>query len=143
MPGTQQDVQIAVRPEDFFKVITHYEDYPKFLDEMEEVQLLSRTGNTAEVRFSVNLIKRVTYTLLLTEDAPHSVRWRLKEGPFKVSNGSWDLEELSDGSTRAHYDIEVKVAAFVPKSVSSRIVGKTVPALLAAFKGRAEALYSL
>jgi len=143
MPGTQQDVQIAVRPEDFFKVITAYEDYPQFLDEMEDVKLLSRTGNVAEVQFSVNLIKRVTYTLLLTENAPNSVRWRLKEGPFKVSNGSWDLEALPDGSTRALYDIEVKVAAFVPKSVSSRIVGKTVPALLAAFKGRAEGLYSL
>ena len=143
MPGTQQDVQIAVRPEDFFKVITAYEDYPQFLDEMEDVKLLSRTGNVAEVQFSANLIKRVTYTLLLTENAPNSVRWRLKEGPFKVSNGSWDLEALPDGSTRALYDIEVKVAAFVPKSVSSRIVGKTVPALLAAFKGRAEGLYSL
>ena len=85
----------------------------------------------------------MTYTLLLVENAPNSVTWSLKEGPFKVSNGSWTLERLSDGSTRAQYEVEVKVAAFVPKSVSSRIVGKTVPALLAAFKGRAESLHSL
>lgn len=143
MAGTQQEVQIAVRPEDFFKVITAYEHYPSFLDEMEEVKVISRTGTTAEVQFTVQLIKRVTYTLLLTESAPNAVSWRLKEGPFKVSTGSWALEELNDGSTRALYEIEVKVAAFVPKSVSSRIVGKTVPALLASFKARAESLYSL
>ena len=143
MPGTQQEIHIAVRPEDFFKVITDYEDYPNFLAEMEDAKLLSRTGNTAEVRFSVQLIKRVNYTLILTENAPHSVSWRLKEGPFKISNGSWTLSEREDGSTHAQYEVEVKVAAFVPKSVSSRIVGKTVPALLAAFKSKAEGLYSL
>ena len=143
MAGTEQEVQIAVRPEDFFRVITAYEDYPSFLEEMEDAKLLSRTDNTAEVEFSVHLIKRLKYTLILTETAPYSVSWRLKEGPFKVSNGSWVLEELADGSTRAQYAVEVKVAAFVPKSVSTRIVGKTVPALLASFKARAEALYSL
>ena len=142
MPGTQQEVQISVSPEDFFGVITDYESYPEFLDEMEDAKVLSRSGNTSEVQFTVQLIKRVTYTLVLIENRPESVTWSLKEGPFKVSNGSWYLERLSDGSTRAQYEVEVKVAAFVPKSVSSRIVGKTVPALLAAFKGRAEMLHS-
>ena len=141
MPGTQQDVQISVRPQDFFKVIVAYEEYPDFLSDMETVKLLSRNNNTAEVQFTVNLIKRVTYTLILTEDEPNSVSWRLKEGPFKISNGRWTLTETPDGNTHALYDIEVKVAAFVPKSVSSRIVGKTVPALLQSFKARAEQLY--
>ena len=143
MPGTQQEVQIAVSPEDFFGVITNYESYPEFLDEMEDAKVLARSGNTSEVQFTVQLIKRVTYTLLLVENKPNSVTWSLKEGPFKVSNGGWKLERMSNGSTRAHYTIEVKVAAFVPNSVSSRIVGKTVPALLAAFKDRAESLHSL
>lgn len=142
MAGAEQEVQIGVSPADFFKVVTDYESYPEFLDEMESVKLLSRSGNTAEVQFTVNLIKRVTYTLLLTETEPTSVTWRLKEGPFKVSNGSWILQPTPDGGTHARYSVEVKVAAFVPKSVSSRIVGKTVPALLASFKGRAEKLHS-
>ena len=143
MAGVAQSVHIAVRPEDFFSVITAYEEYPAFLEEMERATLLSRDGNIAEVQFSVNLIKRVTYTLILTENPPYSVRWTLKEGPFKVSNGSWTLKEQADGSTHADYAIEVKVAAFVPKSVSSRIVGQTVPALLASFKSRAEGRFSL
>ena len=142
MPGTQQDIHIAVRPEDFFSVITDYEHYPEFLDEMEAVKLLSRIGDTAEVQFSVNLIKRITYTLILTENEPLSLTWKLKEGPFKISNGSWTLKRTADGHTHAHYAIEVKVAAFVPKSISSRIVGTTVPALLNAFKARAETLHS-
>ncbi len=143
MAGVEKTVQVAVRPEDFFSVVTAYEEYPEFLSEMERTTVLSRSGNTAEVQFSVNLIKRVTYTLILTETPPYSVRWTLKEGPFKVSNGSWTLKELPDGSTEALYAVEVKVAAFVPKSVSSRIVGQTVPALLASFKSRAEQRFSI
>ena len=141
MPGTQQQIDIAVSPENFFKVISDYECYPEFLADMEEATVLSRGDGVAVVRFTVNLIKRFTYTLTLVEQAPHSVTWSLKEGPFKVSNGKWALETLPDGNTHATYEVEVKVAAFVPKAISSKLVGKTVPALLNAFKTRAETLY--
>lgn len=142
MPGTQQTIDIGVSPEAFFDVITDYERYPHILDEMEDAKVLSRTGNTADVRFSVNLFKRVTYTLTLVEDKPRSVSWSLKEGPFKVSNGRWDLQPTGSGHTRAAYTVEVEVAAFVPRSVSNRIVGKTVPKLLASFKAHAEGLHT-
>jgi len=142
MPGTQQTIDIGVSPDAFFDVITDYERYPQILDEMEDATVLSRTGNTAEVRFSVHLFKRVTYALTLVENKPKSVAWSLKEGPFKVSNGRWDLQPTSSGHTRATYMVEVEVAAFVPKSVSNRIVGKTVPKLLASFKGHAERLHT-
>ena len=119
-------------------MITDYASYPEFLADMEEATILSRNDGVADVRFTVNLIKRVTYTLTLVEKAPHSLTWSLKEGPFKVSDGQWALEALPNGHTRALYEVEVKVAAFVPKAISSKLVGKTVPALLAAFKSRAE-----
>ena len=69
MAGTEQEVRIGVSPADFFKVVTDYESYPEFLDEMEGVKVPCRAA--AEVQFTVNLIKRVTYTLLLTETEPH------------------------------------------------------------------------
>ncbi|MGB0641381.1 MAG: type II toxin-antitoxin system RatA family toxin [Myxococcota bacterium] len=141
MAGTEQEVRIAVSPEDFFTVIADYASYPEFLSEMEEATVLSRGNGVADVRFTVNLIKRVTYTLTLVENPPLLMEWSLKEGPFKVSDGRWKLERLPNGHTLARYQVEVKVAAFVPKSISSRMVGKTVPALLASFKARAEGLY--
>ena len=118
--------------------MTDYRLYPEFLDEMEAVKVSS----AVPLRFIHGEPHQAeTYTLLLTETEPTSVL-KLKEGPFKVSNGSWILQPTPDGGTHARYSVEVKVAAFVPKSVSSRIVGKTVPALLASFKGRAEKLHA-
>jgi coenzyme Q-binding protein COQ10 len=140
MAATEQSVRVNVPPEAFYKVIADYESYPDILPEMEFAQILERTNNTVTARFTINLIKRVSYTLKLVEDDPQGLSWSLVEGPFKKNSGGWRLERTDDGGTLAHYSVEVNVGLFVPKSVSNRLVGKTLPALLAHFKKRAESL---
>jgi ribosome-associated toxin RatA of RatAB toxin-antitoxin module len=139
--GAEQEIRVAVTPEAFFAVISDYERYPEFLPDMESAEVLSRREGHVEARFTANFIKRISYTLRLEERAPTFMEWSLIEGPFKVSDGGWRLERLADGGTLARYRIEVQVNAFVPKSVSTRIVATTVPALLKAFKERAEAIH--
>ncbi len=140
MPGAQQSIRINVTPEVFFGVITDYEAYPDILPEMESAEILSRENGVTTARFTLNLIKRVTYTLRLVEVPHEGLSWSLVEGPFKVNSGHWRLESLDGGCTMAHYAVEVKVGVFVPASITNRMVGKTLPALLAAFKGWAEDL---
>ena len=141
MAGAEREIQVAVSPEDFFSVIADYERYPDFLPDMESVEVLSRAEERVEARFTATFLKRVSYTLEIVERAPNAMDWSLIEGPFKVSDGSWRLERLADGGTLARYSIEVQLHSFVPKSLSTPVVAKTVPALLEAFKARAEALY--
>lgn len=138
MAGARRSIEIDATPEQVFAVITDYEAYPEILDEMESAHVVSRTENTVEADFTINLIKRVSYTLLLTETPPFHLEWRTVKGPFKSNTGSWTLERKPDGFTRAHYEVEVTVGVFVPKTISNRIVGRTLPALLDAFKRRAE-----
>jgi coenzyme Q-binding protein COQ10 len=140
MPGAQQSIHVAVDPETFFGVITDYEAYPEVLPDMEFAEIVARDGGVTTARFTINLIKRVSYTLRLVERPHEGLSWSLVEGPFKVNSGSWSLERLDDGSTLAHYAVEVKVGVFVPGSITNRLVGKTLPALLEAFKQRAESL---
>jgi len=126
---------------DFFSVIRDYEKYPEFLDEMESVRIIRSEGGVSDVEFTLNVIKRVTYTLRLTENpAGDGLRWELVEGMFKSNSGGWALESLPDGRTGAVYDVEVAVGIFVPGSIVNRLVGKTLPATLKAFKRRAESL---
>ena len=141
MAGASQIINIDVSPADFFEVIRDYESYPAFLPDMEAVRVLSREGPVAEVEFTLNVIKRVTYTLRLTEDPPCAgLHWELVEGMFKSNTGRWTLEGLDSGGTRATYEVEVAVGIFVPGAIVNRLVGKTLPATLQAFKGRAESL---
>ena len=141
MAATTQTIEIDVPRGAFFDVIRDYERYPEFLDDMESVRVVRREGRVSDVEFTLNVIKRVTYTLRLTEnEGADGLRWELVEGMFKSNSGGWALTELPDGRTHASYDVDVSVGIFVPGAIVSRLVGKTLPATLKAFKRRAESL---
>ena len=141
MPNAEHQVLINAAVERVFDVIVDYTRYPEFLPETKTARLLSRHDGVAVVRFDVELIVRVSYTLRLVEDPPFKVTWTLAESKMiALNSGSWRLEPVGE-STRATYGLEVKLAGMIPKSVSSRLMGTTLPHTLDRFKARAEALY--
>ena len=141
MTTASRSVIVGVEPGDFFKLISDYERYPEILPEIEAAKVLNCQGNRVEARFTINLIKRVEYTLAMVESPPYGLTWSLVEGPFKKNSGSWRLEKGPDGTTSAHYTVDLKVGVFVPKALSSRVVGKALPDLLRHFKNAAESEY--
>ncbi len=138
MPRAEHEVVINAPIDRVFAVISDYERYPAFLPEMKEVHVISRHDGVAIVRFELELIMRVSYTLRLQEDPPSSISWRLEQAKMLAeNNGGWQLTSLGD-STRARYSLEVKLRGLIPKSVSTRLLGTTLPENLARFKARAE-----
>ncbi len=138
MTVARKTILVNASPSAFFDVITDYERYPQILPEIETAHIQSRQKNRVEARFTINLIKRVGYTLALVETRPTDLTWTLVEGPFTKNAGAWQLEERPDGTTQAHYTVDLRVGLFVPKALSNRIVGKTLPSMLAHFKAWAE-----
>ena len=138
MAAAHETIDVQTSADGFFNVIRDYEAYPDILPDMENATILKREGDVVEARFTINLVKRVSYTLRLVENAPNTLSWSLVEGPFKTNTGSWSLEEIAPGLTRATYQVEVSVGVFVPKSIVTKLVSKSLPALLAAFKSEAE-----
>jgi len=134
-----QTIEIDAPVDRVYAVIVDYERYPEFLPEIERAEIVARDGDTVDVAFSLNLIKRLTYTLRLVGEPDRGVSWTLLDGMFQTNDGGWNLEPLEGGRTRATYRIEVAVGVFVPGSITKRLVGSTLPTTLAAFKARAEA----
>lgn len=138
MPKTEETVLIDAPVARVFDVIKDYERYPEFLPEMKEVVVVSRNDGIVVVRFELELIMRVSYTLRLTETPPDRVVWRLEEAKMLAeNNGGWQLEAVGD-QTRATYSLDVKLRGLIPKSVSTRLLGTTLPQTLQRFKARAE-----
>jgi coenzyme Q-binding protein COQ10 len=138
MPLAEHEVMIEAPVDRVFGVITDYERYPEFLPEMKEVRIVSKIDSVVVVRFELELIMRVSYTLRMTHEAPHRVSWRLEEAKMLAENyGSWTLEGVGSG-TRAGYALEIKLRGLIPKSVSTRLLGTTLPQTLERFKARAE-----
>jgi uncharacterized membrane protein len=138
MPRAEQQVVIDAPVEKVFGIITDYERYPEFLPDMKEVAVLDRHDGVARVRFELELIMRVSYTLRLVESPPLGLSWTLEDAKMMVENvGGWTLVREGE-RTRATYALEVKLRGLIPKSVSTRLLGTTLPQTLDRFKARAE-----
>lgn len=141
MPRAEQELVVNTSIDRLFAVIVDYERYPEFLPDMKQVTVLSRQDGVSVVRFELELIMRLAYTLRLIEDAPASISWTLEEARMMASNvGGWRLEALDENRTKAIYGLELKLRGLIPKSVSTRLIGSTLPETLHRFKDRAEEL---
>jgi carbon monoxide dehydrogenase subunit G len=84
-------------------------------------------------------VKELTVTTRFTRQAPTRLSWQVEKGDVKKLDGSWTLEDLGNGRTRATYEIEVDpgrmltmlVRGPVEEKIRERLVNKR-PAELAA-----------
>ncbi|MEE2787162.1 MAG: SRPBCC family protein [Myxococcota bacterium] len=139
MKTVTQTVDIDVTPERFYTLLTDFESYPDFVPNQSSVALMSVSENRWRVQFELSVVRKLKYTLDLVGVPGQSLKWYLVEGDMmKTNTGGWTLESLESGGTRAHYEIDVTFAGFVPRSVARTLIERTLPSNLAAFKREAE-----
>jgi ribosome-associated toxin RatA of RatAB toxin-antitoxin module len=140
MSTAKAEIDINAPLETVYDVITDFESYPEFLGETKEVEILESNAKSAKVLFKINIIRKVIYTLEIKMAAPKSVTWHLLEGDLmKKNSGKWKLSEKK-GGTNAHYEIDMQFTGLVPKAVSNKLIGSSLPAMMRAFRDRAEDL---
>ncbi len=135
---TERTEVFDIPMEKFFQVIADYESYPEFVDGVSAIKILDRSGDVSTVEYSLNLIKKFSYTLKLTEQKPDGLSWELVDGDiFKYNTGSWKLKDLGDGKTEVHYRLEVEFKGFAPKMVVNKLVSHNLPAMMQSYYERA------
>lgn len=123
-----------------FATIVNYEDYPEFVAGCSEAHVESREPGKARVKYLVNLMKEVSYTLDLIEDkAKGIVEWSLVKSDFMSKNsGRWELRKLGPGKTEATYSLELDLKFPVPGFVMNKLVKGSLPTMLRNFEKRAQ-----
>jgi coenzyme Q-binding protein COQ10 len=140
MAEAQRSIVINAPLEKVFSVITDYDRYGEFLQEVKRVTSKNRQGNEVEVHYEVDVIKTIKYAVKMKETKPSRVEWSFINGEMMKDNrGSWVLEDAGNGTTKATYNIEMKLGALVPGSVVKALVETQLPKMLESFKKRAEA----
>jgi ribosome-associated toxin RatA of RatAB toxin-antitoxin module len=127
----------------YFQAVVDYKSYPQFVDGMKSVEVINDSGDSATVKFNLNLIKEVTYTLKLTAKKNESVSWTLVSGDLmKVNNGGWKFKDLGNGKTEVTYHLEVELKGFFPGlgMVEKTMVSTNLPLNMKAFAKRAASL---
>ncbi len=128
-------------PEQFFEILIDYKNYPQFLNEVKEVNVLEDQGETKKVEFKISVIKSLTYVNEQKESRPDEVSWRFLKGDlFKSMNGHWKLSE-EEGKTKAEYFVEAQFGMFVPKSMTKTVISANLPAMMKAYHKRVAELY--
>lgn len=141
MAQASRSIVVNVSLEKFFKVISDYGKYPEFIPDIKALTVGKREGNSVEVTYEVDVIKRIKYTLKHTEKSPSELTWSLVKGEMMKDNqGSWKLEADGEGKTRATYTIDLKLGALVPSSVEKALAEARLPQMLEQFKKRAETI---
>lgn len=127
--------------EDFYKIISDYEKYHEFLQEVKKCSVLKTEGNRKLVEYNVSVIKSFKYKMWMSETAPNAINWEFAGGDlFKTSIGSWKLENEA-GKCRATYTVEATFTMFVPGPIANALVSVNLPGMMSAYHKRVAQLY--
>jgi len=139
MASATRSILINAPPERVFDVISDYERYPEFLSEVKSIRTSGRQGNQVNIHYEVDVMKRIRYTLRMTEDRPRGLQWTFVEGDvMKDNKGGWVLEAKPDGKTNAIYTVDVALGLLVPRPLVTAMVESSLPKMLESFKKRIE-----
>lgn len=132
-----------VPAEKFYQAIIDYRGYPEFVDGMKSVEVQQQSADGATVKFNLNLIKEISYTIKLAHLPNQQVSWSLVSGDMmKSNNGKWSLKDLGNGKTEVTYWLEVELKGFLPGlgMIEKTLVNTNLPMTMKAFAKKAASI---
>lgn len=139
MAHTEVHEVLSVEPEKLLDTVVRYEDYPKFVDGCNSIEVERKGPGHARVTYHLNIVRDITYTLDLREDREKGqVRWSLVEGDlFKKNEGGWDILPAGAGKSDVRYFVDVEFKVPVPGFILNRLVKGNLPSMLKSFEKQA------
>jgi uncharacterized membrane protein len=118
--------EIEAPIEEVFAVAADVEGSPRWQPEIKVAECLERDaeGNQVLVRTETDAkVRRLGSTLRFAYVEPTGIRWEQEDGDLKSVKGSWELEDLGGGRTRATYWMEVDLGRMLGMVIRGPLVG--------------------
>lgn len=126
--------------EQFYKIVTDYEKYPEFLQEVKDIKILKSEGNKKLIEYKVNVMKDFKYSLWMTE-TPTAITWEFASGDiFKTMKGFWKLQD-ENGKCRATYSLDATFGLLVPGPIAKALVSVNLPNMISSYQKRVAEMY--
>jgi carbon monoxide dehydrogenase subunit G len=107
--GGEASAEIEAPIEEVWAVVEDVGSAPDWQEGLDSMEVLERDAEgRVEVANSTTdaKVRSVTTRVRFEYDPPHRVAWKQEKGDLKKLDGSWELEELDGGRTRATYRLE-------------------------------------
>lgn len=137
--------EIEAPIERVWEIVADVEGWPEWQATITEIDVEERDAANrpalCEVVFdakvqTIRTVQRIHY------ESPHLLAFAQERGSLKSLKGSWRLEELGDGRTRATYALDVEISGMlgmlVTGPVQDKLRERLVDALPGELKARAE-----
>jgi carbon monoxide dehydrogenase subunit G len=112
------------------------------LKDMQEIERDADGHVTLAESASDAKVRTIKSTVRFAYDGPTRLAWRQEKGELKSVDGSWELEDLGDGRTRAVYQLEVELGRMLGMVIRGPLVdvlrGQLVGARATELKERVE-----
>lgn len=139
------EAEIEAQIERVWEIVADVEGWPEWQATITEIDVEERDAANrpalCEVVFdakiqTIRTVQRVRY------ESPHRLTFTQERGSLKALAGSWRLEDLGDGRTRATYALDVEIGGMlgvlVTGAVQDKLQDRLVTALPGELKARAE-----
>jgi ribosome-associated toxin RatA of RatAB toxin-antitoxin module len=93
-----------------WEVVEDVEDAPNWQGGLKALRTLERDGEGRAIMCEADndaKVLTVKSTVRFRYEGPTRLSWTQEQGQLKSVDGSWELEDLGDGRTRATYSLEV------------------------------------
>ena len=119
-------IEIDAPIEEVFAVAADVEGSPRWQPEIKLAECLERDRDGRQVLVRTETdgkVRTLNSTLRFGYDEPTSITWEQTAGDLKSVEGSWELEDLGDGRTRATYWMEVDLGRMLGMVIRGPLVG--------------------
>ncbi len=118
--------EIEAPIDEVFAVAADVEGSTRWQPEIKVAECVERDadGNQALVEMETDAkVRRLGSTMRFEYEQPLRIGWAQEEGDLKSVEGSWELEDLGDGRTRATYRLEVDLGRVLGMVIRGPVVG--------------------
>jgi len=128
--------------EEVWKAVEDVEKVPDWQGGMKGLTTLETDGQGRPALVETEADAKVTTVktkVRFSYDGPARLSWEQEKGDLKSLDGSWDLEDLGDGRTRATYSLEGDTGRMLGMLVRGPVEGKLIDYLVNARAGELKA----
>jgi coenzyme Q-binding protein COQ10 len=118
--------EIAAPIAEVYRVAADVEGSPRWQPEIKVAECIERDGegNQVLVRMETDAkVRTLGSEIRFSFEPTHRIAWAQEDGDLKSVEGSWELEDLGDGRTRATYWLEVDLGRTLGLLIRGPLVG--------------------
>jgi carbon monoxide dehydrogenase subunit G len=111
--------------DEVWKLVEDVEKAPDWQGGLKDIEAIQRDGDGRAVLVESSSdakVRTIKSTVRFRYDGPTRLSWTQEKGEMKSVEGSWDLEDLGDGRTRATYSLDVDLGRMLSLVIRGPLV---------------------